>query len=174
VATGAWTTCSSKCLDISLPVSPLRGQILAYQRPTTPLHHIIFGEAAYIAPKENTIIEGATKDEAGFDASVTSEGKAWLSETATRLVPGLHESTVEDAWAGLRPKTPDGWPILEPTPHLENISLATGHNSVGIMLSAITGQAIAEYIITGHLPEITLPISLERFEPVKQKQSDIR
>ena len=163
VATGAWTACYSKWLDMTLPVSPLRGQILSYQQPATPLQHIIFGDAAYIAPKGNNLIVGATKEETGFDSSVTTEGKAWLSETATRIVPILRQSIAKDAWAGLRPKTPDGWPILGPVPHLENITLATGHNGVGILLSAITGQAIAEYVTTKQLPEIIRPFLLERF-----------
>jgi glycine oxidase len=173
VATGAWTASYSEWLDIALPVSPLRGQILSYQQPPTPLQHLIFGEAAYIAPKGNSLIVGATKEETGFDASVTDEGKAWLSETATRLVPILRQSAIKDAWAGLRPKTPDGWPILGPVPHLENITLATGHNSVGIILSAITGSAITEYVTTGHIPEIIRPFLLERFEH-REKESQQR
>lgn len=166
VATGAWTSHYSKWFDIALPVSPLRGQILSYQRSTTSLHHIIFGEAAYITPRGRSLIVGATKEDAGFDTNVTDEGKAWLSETATRLVPILRQSTIENVWAGLRPKTPDGWPILGPISQLENVTLATGHNSVGIILSAITGQAITEYITTGHIPEIIRPFLLERFEQI--------
>lgn len=169
VATGAWAACSSTWLAMRLPVSPLRGQMLSYPQPATSLQHIIFGDAAYIAPKGNNLIVGATREEAGFDTTVTNVGKAWLSETATRLVPLLHQSRIENAWAGLRPKTSDGWPILGPVPHLANITLATGHNSVGIILSAITGQTIAEYLATGHLPELIRPFLFERFDQRKKE-----
>jgi hypothetical protein len=39
--------------------------------------------------KENSLVVGSTKDEAGFDASVTEEGVSWLRDSATRLVPIL-------------------------------------------------------------------------------------
>jgi glycine oxidase len=63
----------------------------------------------------------------------------------------------------LRPKTPDQHPILGPAPGWENVTLAVGHGSVGILLSAITGQVIAELVTTGRIPEIVRPFSLERF-----------
>jgi glycine oxidase len=140
------------------------GQILACRQPDTSVRHIIFGEAAYLAPKGNSLFVGATKEAAGFDTSVTDAGQSWLIETATRLVPSLKQSSIERAWAGLRPKTPDAWPILGPAPHWENVTLATGHNSIGIMLSAITGQTIAECVSNGHVPEIIRPFSVTRFE----------
>jgi glycine oxidase len=64
----------------------------------------------------------------------------------------------------LRPSTPDHDPILGAAPGWENVILATGHNSVGIMLSPLTGQAIAELVATGHAPDVIRPFSLERFQ----------
>jgi glycine/D-amino acid oxidase-like deaminating enzyme len=65
-------------------------------------------------------------------------------------------------WAGLRPKTPDNLPILGRAPGWENVTLATGHGSVGIMLSVITGQTIAELLVSGVAPELIHPFALER------------
>jgi glycine oxidase len=169
LATGAWTACYGEWLDMRLPVIPLRGQILAYPQPAKPLRHIIFGDAAYLAPKGNSLIVGATKEETGFDISITDAGQSWLNETATRLVPLLRQSSTEGAWAGLRPKTPDAWPILGPAPHWENVTLATGHNSIGIILSAITGKTIAECVTNGHVPDIIRPFSVARFEYEQSK-----
>ena len=61
-----------------------------------------------------------------------------------KLTPVLEHSAIERIWAGLRPKTPDTLPILGAAPHWENVTLATGHNSIGVLLSAITGQTISE------------------------------
>jgi glycine oxidase len=138
--------------------------MLAVQGPTPALKHIIFGDGTYIAPRGGSIIVGATKEEAGFDTTVTDAGTSRLYETATRFIPALQASKRETAWAGLRPRTPDKGPILGAAPNWENVTLATGHNSVGIILSAITGKAIAEMVATGHTPEIVRPFSLERFQ----------
>ncbi|HLI06533.1 MAG TPA: glycine oxidase ThiO [Ktedonobacteraceae bacterium] len=163
IATGAWTAFCNNWLHLALPVSPLRGQMISYSHKIAPVRYIIFGEAAYLAPKGDSLVVGATKEEAGFDAAVTEEGVSWLQNTATRLVPALQQSHIEARWAGLRPRTPDGKPILGPAPHRENVILATGHNSTGIILSAITAQAITQYVTSGRVPEIIHPFSLRRF-----------
>jgi glycine oxidase len=164
IATGAWTAQCGSWLDISLPVSPQRGQILTVKQPAQPLRHVIFGEAVYLAPKkDHTVVIGATKEEVGFDKHVTAGGLAWLLGTAIRLAPMLDGCAVVQTWAGLRPKTPDNHPILGKAPHWENVTLATGHNSVGIMLSPITGQSIADLITKGNTADVIKPFRAERF-----------
>lgn len=164
LATGTWTAQWSEELHLSLPVSPLKGQILTMQQPEPPLRHLIFGEAAYIAPRGQQLLIGATKEEAGFDDRVTQEGLTWLRGTAIRLLPALEHSILHSSWAGLRPRTPDSRPILGPAPGWENVTIATGHNSVGIILSSITGAAIADLIATGQTPAIIAPLSPHRFQ----------
>ncbi|HEX6484367.1 MAG TPA: glycine oxidase ThiO [Ktedonobacteraceae bacterium] len=164
IATGAWATRCGEWLNIPLPVHPQRGQLLALQQSSPPLQHIIFGEAAYLAPKQDgTIVVGATKDDVGFDKHLTAGGVAWLLKRAIRLAPSLENSAIDRLWTGLRPKTPDLHPILGPAPGWENVSLAVGHGSVGILLSAITGQTIAEVVTTGKVAEIARPFPVERF-----------
>lgn len=163
LATGAWSAHYEKWFSITLPVSPLRGQMISLQQPSQPLQHIIFGDAIYIAPKGNTIFVGATKETVGFDTQVTEEAISWLYNSAIKLIPTLKRSEIQASWAGLRPKTPDTRPILGKAPGWENVILTTGHNSVGILLSVITGTTIAELVATGNTPEIIRPFSLERF-----------
>ncbi len=165
VAAGAWASRCNEWLNLELPVSPQRGQILTLRQPSPSLHHIIFGEAAYLAPKSgNTVIVGATKEEVGFDKQLTAGGIAWLLTTAIRLAPALENSPIDQMWTGLRPRTPDNQPILGPAPGWENVALAVGHGSVGIILSAITGKTISEMVVKGEVPELVRPFSLERFE----------
>ncbi len=172
IATGAWAARCGEWLNVELPVSPQRGQILTLQQSSPPLRHIIFGEAAYLTPKSgNTVIVGATKEDVGFDKRLTAGGIAWLLSTAIRLAPALESSPLDQLWTGLRPRTPDNQPILGPAPGWENVSLAVGHGSVGIMLSAITGKTISELIVQGEVPEIVQPFSLTRFKhPIEAEQ----
>jgi glycine oxidase len=164
IANGAWAAYCSDWLHVTIPIIPQRGQALTLHQPSTPLRHIIFGEAAYLTPKAmQMIIVGATKEEVGFNTNTTIGGLSWLLNTAIRLTPALESCTLDHTWAGLRPRTPDNQPILGPAPGWENVTLAVGHGSVGIILSAITGQTIAELIITGQSPQILQPFSLTRF-----------
>ncbi len=163
IATGAWTACYEKWFNTAIPVRPLQGQMLSLKQPSVPLQHIIFGNAIYLVPRGSNILVGATKEETGFDMQVTDEGISWLHTTALKLLPALRTSKIEHTWAGLRPKTPDNQPILGSLPNWENVILATGHNSVGIILSVITGQTIADLITTGKTPQVIQPFSLERY-----------
>jgi glycine oxidase len=172
LAPGARANEYEKWLNVHIPVSPLRGQILSLQAPTTPLKHIIFGDAAYIAPRGNSIIVGATIEEAGFEIQTTEKGTSSLYDTAIKFIPALQESKREAAWAGLRPSTPDRGPLLGAAPGWENVILATGHNSVGIILSPLTGKTIAELITTGHTPEVIRPFSPDRFQIQAMCQKD--
>lgn len=164
LANGAWANTLGRFLQVELPVTPQRGQILSLQQPSTPLQHIIFGEALYLAPKQdNTIIVGATKEEVGFDTSITVGGVSWLLNSALHLIPSLASCPINQIWTGFRPKTPDNLPILGKAPGWDNVTVAVGHGSVGIMLSPITGKTIAELLVTGEVPEIIKPFSAERF-----------
>jgi glycine oxidase len=164
LATGAWAAQLENWFNLSLPIRPVKGQIISMQEITPPLKHIIFGEAAYIARKQENIIVGATKEETGFDTQTTDKGISWLRNTAIHFIPAMQQSSLVSSWAGLRPSTPDKQPILGSAPNWKNVTLALGHNSVGIILSAITGQTIAELVATTNVPEIIRPFSLERFQ----------
>jgi glycine oxidase len=167
LASGAWAAQCSTWLDIPLPITPLHGQLIALHQPDPRLKHIIFGEAAYVVPRGDRLLVGATKEEMGFNTSVLEEGSSWLYATAKRLIPVLSEGKVQAAWAGLRPKTPDSRPIVDFLVPWENVLVAAGHNSVGIISSAITGQCVAEMVTTGDTPPIMQPFSVERFLAVE-------
>ncbi len=163
LASGAWAAQCSEWLNITLPITPLHGQMISLLPPVPQLKHIVFGEAAYIVPKGDKLLVGATKEEMGFDITVMEECSSRLYATAIRLLPTLAEGKIQAAWAGLRPKTPDSHPIVDFLAPWENVLVAAGHNSVGIILSAITGQSVAEMVMTGNTPPLMQPFSMERF-----------
>ena len=163
IASGAWAAQCANWLKVELPIEPLHGQMIAVAQTGQQLKHIVFGGGIYLTPRGNTILVGATKEERGFDLTVTEQGTSWLYAAATRLIPSLTESKIQAAWAGLRPKTPDGQPMLGALAPWENVLVAAGHNSVGIILSAITGQCMAEMVATGDMPVMIQPFSVERF-----------
>ncbi len=165
LASGAWAAQCAAWLDVTLPIQPLHGQLLALPQTPSRLNHIVFGNAGYLIPRGNTVLVGATKENRGFDSTVTEQATSWLYATATQLIPSFSERGIQASWAGLRPKTPDSHPIVGFLPPWENVLIAAGHNSVGIILSAITGQGIAEIITTGFVPLLFRPFSAERFLP---------
>ncbi len=163
LASGAWAAQCAALLNVSLPIQPLHGQLLSLPQPSPQLRHIIFGNAGYLIPRGNLLLVGATKDDRGFNAAVTEQGTSWLYQTAMGLVPALNERKIQATWAGLRPHTPDSHPIVSFLQPWENVILAAGHNSVGVILSAITGQGVAEMVTMGTVPPLWKPFSADRF-----------
>jgi D-amino-acid dehydrogenase len=66
-------------------------------------------------------------------------------------------------WAGLRPLTPDGLPIVGRHPRVDNVILATGHGMLGIALATVTGRLVSA-IANDERPALDLtPLRPERF-----------
>jgi glycine oxidase len=74
LASGAWATQCAEEFDVALPISPLHGQLLSLPQTSQHLQHILFGDAGYLVPRGNSILVGATKEERGFDHTVTEQG----------------------------------------------------------------------------------------------------
>ncbi|HEX7737956.1 MAG TPA: glycine oxidase ThiO [Ktedonobacteraceae bacterium] len=169
IAAGAWSTMPGAWLQLTIPVQPARGQILALKQLATPLQHILFDEHVYLIPKpDETIFVGATVEYVGFDKQNTAGGISQLLASAIQLAPTLAETPIARTWAGLRPWSADGRPILGRAPGWENVVLATGHSGIGFETSAITGQSLAKLLTSGQTPAIIQPFGLERFTPNAQ------
>jgi len=102
-------------------------------------------------------------EEAGFDKSVTLGGLAKITRAANEMVPELSELRFREAWAGLRPATRDFLPVLGPSPSVPNFFYATGHFRSGILLSAISGEIVADLIQQRSSSIDLSPFSPKRF-----------
>ena len=101
-------------------------------------------------PRVNgTLLVGSTMDDVGFDDRVTEEGRAYLAEVASSLVPALEEASIVEEWAGFRPITEDRWPILGPDPEMEGLFYATGYGRTGILFAPLAGKVVAELALSG-------------------------
>jgi glycine oxidase len=155
--TGAWASATSR-----LPhpqVAPKKGQMLSVSLPPSlPLHHVVRTPDIYIVPRTSgpgagRAIIGATIEDAGFDKTVHPSDIAHLRSLAAELLPALADAPQLEAWAGLRPATPDGLPLLGALPTQPNHLLATGHFRDGILLAPATAHLIAQ-LLTHETPSI--------------------
>ncbi len=100
---------------------------------------------------------------AGFDRGVVRERIRSIARLTQRLVPGLAQLRVLRTYAGLRPWTPDGLPMVGPTQQSEGIVFATGHAGDGNTLAIVTGNLIAD-LLSGRETTIEAgPLSPDRF-----------
>lgn len=148
LCSGAWSGQLGALLGRRIPVEPARGQILYAELPELPLRHPVWGKGGYLVPRLNGgLIVGSTVEYVGFEKSVTLEGIRRLSELTLSLLPGLAPQPFTRAWAGLRPHSKDGLPLIGPLTDLEGLSIATGHFRNGILLGPLTGRLVSESIL---------------------------
>ncbi len=160
LASGAWAG-----QLLSIPVVPRKGQMLSIQSGIAPLlQHVLFGRDVYIVPRRSgRIVIGATSESVGFKAHNTPAGIQQILEAATRLFPPLQDWALERCWWGFRPATPDELPILGPSPY-ENLTVATGHYRNGILLTPITAQLTADWILDQKFDPLLNAFRWNRFE----------
>jgi glycine oxidase ThiO len=156
---GAWANLDPG-LPFPVPVEPVSGQIVELTDegafPT-----VLASEDVYLVPRGRRILVGATVERTGFRKEVTAGGVAGLLSAAIALAPSLAEARVTDAWAGLRPGTPDGRPILGESP-IQRLFLAAGHFRSGVLLAPLTALLLAD-AITGTPSRDLAEFSPERF-----------
>lgn len=169
---GAWTSLHGGWLGLSETVHPIRGQICAYEGWPGEVRHMVFSSQAYWVRKaDGSLVCGASEDVAGFDRSVTEAGIRRLTRWSGRMFPFLEGVAPARTWAGLRPATPDGWPLLGPLRELPRVFVAAGHYRNGILLSPATAAAAGEWLAAnGRIAAARLaPFAPERFTPAAAK-----
>ena len=165
LAAGARSGRLAAKLRAHVPVRPVRGQMVALGGMSAPIRHIVWGPDGYLVPRANGLVfAGATVEDVGFRRRTTKAGLASLRTMARALVPQLEAATLQFAWAGLRPGTPDALPIIGPVPGWENLIAATGHFRNGILLGPLTGRVVAAGVAQGDWTGVPGAFSPERFE----------
>ncbi|HVW74950.1 MAG TPA: glycine oxidase ThiO [Rhizomicrobium sp.] len=143
IAAGAWTG----LLD-NIPIQPVKGEMIALT-PPDPARlpgPVVWGEGVYCVPRHGRLLVGATVQEAGFDTTPTDAAREHLWSRAARLMPAVADWTLADHWAGLRPKSPDGLPLLGPARD-EGLFVAGGQYRNGILFTPAIAQEMAELIL---------------------------
>ncbi|AZN41134.1 glycine oxidase ThiO [Paenibacillus albus] len=168
VCSGAWAQELQETFGIRIPVYPIRGQICAYDAGgdggALPVQHMVFCNQGYLVAKENgTLVCGASEDVAGFDTSVTDRGIERLRKWNKQLMPDLEHRVPFHRWAGLRPSTQDGFPLLGPLHASDRVIMAAGHYRNGILLSPATAMFVADCLDGKQTADRRQAFSPERF-----------
>jgi glycine oxidase len=154
VAAGAWSG-QIAGLPRTIPVQPVRGQMAAVPWPPGIGRAIVYHKDCYLLARGDEAILGSTMEYVGFRPEVTPEGIARIFAATVALCPGLVRGKLRRTWAGLRPVTPDGLPIVGAEPQLPGLWYATGHGRNGILLAGITGVLIRQ-LLGGESPAADL------------------
>ncbi|MCG8685104.1 MAG: FAD-binding oxidoreductase [Desulfobacterales bacterium] len=187
-AAGIWAPELGRMIGLDIPIKPRQGQILVAERtfpivkrPVSEFGYMMtkleksdykrkltpemekYGVAFALEPTEAmTSLIGTSRSFVGMDTSNSIEVMRAIGERAIQFYPVLQDVNIIRSYAGLRPYTPDHYPIISDT-QIPGFYIAAGHEGNGIGMAPITGVLMAD-IITGEQPEMSVePFAWSRF-----------
>jgi glycine oxidase len=168
LAAGAWSA-TIRNLSPTPPVAPQRGQILALDQSRVGISHVLLtpGDPYFVPRCDGQLVIGATREEAGWDPSLTAGGIAWLLNRAMQVVPALKECPIAEMWTGFRPASADGLPLIGKGA-LDGLYFLTGHGPSGI--APLPGSiALLMALMFGEQP----PLPAEAFDPLRFERAAV-
>jgi glycine oxidase len=166
LAMGPWARDAEAWLGLSIPVTPLKGEILRMELQGPGLAHDFASPEVSLFSRGDQVWCGATQESCGFDKTPSAAARRALLSRAIKLLPAIASATLVQHTACLRPVTPDWLPIVGQAPGWDNVYLATGGEKKGILLSPAIGKAIADLLTTGNTPLDITPCTPQRFVAV--------
>jgi glycine oxidase len=162
LAAGCWSSQLTPWLRGA--TGPAKGEMIALQATPRPLERLVSITGVGIVPRgDGRLMVGATRTDWDYNRDVTAEAVARMLDGARRMVPSLATARFAAAWAGLRPLTPDGAPILGHDAAAAGLLWATGHLGMGILSAPATAEILVD-LIEGRPPAIPIDIfSPDRF-----------
>jgi glycine oxidase len=149
LAAGAWTArIEGLPPGVMPPVIPIKGEIVVLAPPKGAAvpRHVVWGNGIYIVPRGDRVLLGATVERAGFDTKLSEEAYRWLRGKSSVVMPALAEWSVSEHWAGLRPASPDGLPILGKTA-VEGLFVASGQYRNGILFAPAVAEIVSRLVL---------------------------
>jgi D-amino-acid dehydrogenase len=166
LAAGAWTGVLTARLGHRIPLAGGKGySFLVEGAPGVagPLK-LIEARTAITPFSAHTRVSGAVELD-GLRVRIRPRALAAVRAAACRYLRGWDGTRIQEPWAGLRPMTPDGLPVIGRVPTTANAYIATGHSTLGVTLGPATGDLLAELMLTGRRPAVLQPFAPDRFRP---------
>lgn len=142
---GVWNGQLAQAFGLGMSMVPIRGQMLLYRLPQRPFASVVNEGHRYFVPRDDGyLLVGSCEEEAGFDRSTTEHWLATLAHWAQTRLEWLADIQPVKSWAGLRPGTIDGFPLIGAVPETRNLYVAAGHFRSGIHLAPATASMLAD------------------------------
>lgn len=150
IAGGAWSGEILKSYEHAPEIKPVKGQMILFKGEPGLLKTMILAEKRYLIPrKDGRILCGSTIEDVGFDKSTSESVKEELRQSAMEIFPGIEGLAVEHHWAGLRPGSPEGEPVIGEHEDIKGLYINSGHYRNGVILGIGSSCRLAKEIKEG-------------------------
>lgn len=134
---------------IALPLYPLKGYSLSVpigeQHAAPKISITDYDRKIVYARIGEQLRVAAMVDIVGFDTGLEPKRLALIKRQACETFPLAGDYSQAIEWAGMRPATPSGVPLIGASVY-RNLWLNLGHGALGFTLACGSGQVLAELI----------------------------
>jgi len=143
---------------------PVKGQMLELSVPDNPVRAVMRDAHAYLVPRGNgRMVIGATS-EPGLNDTITHEADITALHTrAAKVVPALAQARLTHCWAGVRPQSVDGLPMIGPLEASGRLFANAGHHRNGILLAPASAHMLCDMVLGDDGGPFATPFSPARF-----------
>ncbi|MFI5617917.1 NAD(P)/FAD-dependent oxidoreductase [Streptomyces sp. NPDC051567] len=162
LATGAWLGDLARPFGVRTIVQAGRGYSFSVAVDRVPAHPLYFpSQRVACTPMGDRLRIAGMMDFRSPDAPLDRRRTGVVADSVRPLLRAADLDARQDEWAGSRPCTPDGLPLIGAT-RSPRVFVAGGHGMWGITLGPATGRLLAEQIVTGRRPAELAP-----FDPLR-------
>jgi D-amino-acid dehydrogenase len=171
LAAGAWTTGLARMLGVRFPMEAGKGYSFFVDPSVVPSHSILLADVHVgCTPLGERMRIGGTLEFSGLNVRLDERRINDIITAARTCFQPWQRAEVSERWAGMRPITPDGLPVLDRTP-VENVYVATGYSMQGVTLAAPAGRAMAEFMTSGRRPPLLEPFGIARLNGIRRRRT---
>ena len=148
LAAGSWSRSLLQPLGVNIDVEPVRGQMLLFKAEPGVVPTMLLYRDRYLIPRrDGRVLAGSTLEYVGFDKTTTQSARQDLQAAALEMCPALADFPIEQHWAGLRPGSSTGVPLISALPQMEGLYVNTGHFRNGVILGAASCRLMADIML---------------------------
>jgi D-amino-acid dehydrogenase len=131
-----------------MPIRGAKGYSITFNCPQTNLHHPLLLDDVRVAvtPLAGSYRIAGTLELDGLDMGINRQRLLTIQSQTNRYLPKLGGMEVKEVWRGLRPCTPDGLPVLGRVHPYDNLFVAGGLGTKGMLLGPVTGKYISRML----------------------------
>ena len=164
LAAGAWLGPLGRLFGVRLPVQAGKGYSFEVRPRRMPRHALLLLEPHVgCSPLGERLRIAGTMEFSGINAGIDRRRIESIIRGAAQMLQPWAELDADSVWCGLRPIAPDGLPIIDRHPRLQNVFFAGAYSMLGMTLAAPAGQAVTEFVLTGERPAVLSPFRATRF-----------
>jgi D-amino-acid dehydrogenase len=164
LAAGAWLRPLGRLFGARLPIEAGKGYSFEVLPRRMPRHSLLLLEPHVgCSPVGDLLRIAGTMEFSGINGRIDGRRLESIMRGAGRMLEGWTELDPDSVWSGLRPIAPDGLPIVDRHPHLENVFFAGAYSMLGMTLAAPAAQALTSFMLSGQRPDVLSPFTATRF-----------